>query len=88
MQARFGVDRAQAQRVGAMQRSFIQRLNPAATMRWRTGCAGRPSLHEVGFAISHSDYHKHAAYLIQHSDMPGFRRRIRSGSRAGTGAAR
>ncbi len=29
-------------------------------------------LHEVGFAISHNDYHKHSAYLIQHSDMAGF----------------
>ena len=29
-------------------------------------------LHEVGFAISHNDYHKHAAYLIQHSDIAGF----------------
>ena len=25
-----------------------------------------------GFAISHNDYHKHAAYLIQHSDIAGF----------------
>ncbi len=29
-------------------------------------------LHEVGFAISHNDYHKHAAYLIRHSDIAGF----------------
>lgn len=29
-------------------------------------------LHEIGFSISHSKYHKHGEYLIRHSDMPGF----------------
>ena len=29
-------------------------------------------LHEVGFAISHGDYHKHSSYLVQHADMAGF----------------
>jgi exopolyphosphatase/guanosine-5'-triphosphate,3'-diphosphate pyrophosphatase len=30
------------------------------------------ALHEVGFAISHDDYHKHGAYLVAHADLPGF----------------
>jgi exopolyphosphatase/guanosine-5'-triphosphate,3'-diphosphate pyrophosphatase len=30
------------------------------------------NLHEMGLAISHSGYHKHAAYLALNSDMPGF----------------
>ena len=29
-------------------------------------------LHEVGAGISHSRYHKHGAYIIKESDMPGF----------------
>ncbi len=29
-------------------------------------------LHEIGLAISHSLYHKHGAYLIAYSDLPGF----------------
>jgi exopolyphosphatase / guanosine-5'-triphosphate,3'-diphosphate pyrophosphatase len=29
-------------------------------------------LHEVGSAVSHGDYHKHSAYLIEHGDLPGF----------------
>ena len=29
-------------------------------------------LHEVGIDIAHSGYHRHGAYLLQHSDMPGF----------------
>jgi exopolyphosphatase/guanosine-5'-triphosphate,3'-diphosphate pyrophosphatase len=31
-------------------------------------------LHEVGLAIAFNGYHKHGAYLVQHSDMPGFSR--------------
>ncbi len=27
---------------------------------------------EVGLALSHTQYHKHGAYLIKHSDLPGF----------------
>jgi exopolyphosphatase / guanosine-5'-triphosphate,3'-diphosphate pyrophosphatase len=31
-------------------------------------------LHEVGLAIAHNQYHKHGAYLLSNSDMPGFSR--------------
>lgn len=31
-------------------------------------------LHEIGLAIAHSQYHKHGAYLLSNSDMPGFSR--------------
>lgn len=29
-------------------------------------------LHEIGLAISHGGYHRHGAYLLQHSDIAGF----------------
>ena len=29
-------------------------------------------LHEIGLAISHSQFHKHGAYLIRYSDLAGF----------------
>jgi exopolyphosphatase/guanosine-5'-triphosphate,3'-diphosphate pyrophosphatase len=31
-------------------------------------------LHEIGLDISHSHFHKHGAYLLEHADMPGFTR--------------
>lgn len=72
LQARFAVDRVQAQRVtGIAQRIFAQ-LQPQAgdgaikLLGW--ACA----LHELGFVISHSDYHKHGAYLVSHADVAGF----------------
>jgi len=32
-------------------------------------------LHEIGLVIAHSQYHKHGAYLLANSDLPGFSRR-------------
>lgn len=31
-------------------------------------------VHEVGLAISHNQYHKHGAYLVEYSDLAGFTR--------------
>ena len=31
-------------------------------------------MHEAGLALSHSGYHKHGGYILEHSDMPGFSR--------------
>jgi exopolyphosphatase/guanosine-5'-triphosphate,3'-diphosphate pyrophosphatase len=32
------------------------------------------SLHEIGQSLSYGGYHKHSAYLIANSDLPGFSR--------------
>jgi exopolyphosphatase/guanosine-5'-triphosphate,3'-diphosphate pyrophosphatase len=29
-------------------------------------------LHEMGMVVSHTGYHKHAAYIIENADLPGF----------------
>jgi exopolyphosphatase/guanosine-5'-triphosphate,3'-diphosphate pyrophosphatase len=29
-------------------------------------------LHEIGLTIAHNQYHKHGAYLLRYSDLPGF----------------
>jgi len=31
-------------------------------------------MHEIGLSISHQGYHKHGAYIVANSDMPGFSR--------------
>ena len=33
-------------------------------------------VHEIGLTISHTQYHKHGAYLLTHSDLPGFSREV------------
>ncbi len=76
---RFGevyhVDQEQAARV---ERTALKLLEQAAA-DWdldqeegRSFLAWAARLHEIGLAIRYSGYHKHGAYLVDHSDMPGF----------------
>ena len=75
MQGRYHVDVAQADRVEATALEFLRQTqhewgldDPFAdlVLSW----AAR--LHEIGLDVSHSHYHKHGAYLLEHADMPGF----------------
>lgn len=75
MQGRFHVDTVQAERVEEMARDFWRQVQRAwdledplaeALLAW----AAR--LHEIGLDVSHSQYQKHGAYLLEHADMPGF----------------
>jgi len=72
MQSRFGVDRAHAQRVAALAAQFYSALSANTDVENAKRLQWAALLHEVGFAISHNDYHKHSAYLIEHSDLAGF----------------
>ena len=75
MQARYHVDTAQAARVEATARNFLEQvhqewelMDPFAesVLSWSA------QLHEIGLDVSHSHYQKHGAYLLEHADMPGF----------------
>lgn len=75
MQARYHVETAQADRVESTAIRFLHQVaepwqldDPGVSqlMSW----AAR--LHEVGLDVSHSRYHQHGAYLLEHADMPGF----------------
>ena len=74
---RFGVDRSQVTRVRANVVSLLAEVaddwglaaeGDALLLEWAA------ALHEIGNTVSHSQYHKHGAYLLQHLDMPGFAR--------------
>ena len=70
--ARYGLDRAQALRVGDLAAALYRRAvaSPDVTLAKLVEWAGR--LHEVGMSISHDGFHKHGAYILQNADMPGF----------------
>ena len=77
MQQRYHVDVAQAERVEATVRNFLDQAREAwkleeplahLALKW----AAR--LHEIGLDVSHSGYHRHGAYLLENGDMPGFPR--------------
>ncbi|WXL25526.1 exopolyphosphatase [Ectopseudomonas mendocina] len=75
---RYHVDQYQAARVEAKALSALNKVAKdweleeewhSDMLRW----AAR--VHEVGLDIAHYHYHKHGAYLIEHSDLAGFSRR-------------
>jgi exopolyphosphatase/guanosine-5'-triphosphate,3'-diphosphate pyrophosphatase len=74
--ARFGADAAQAGRVGRVAGHFLRQLRAqeaaAELQRHERKLAWAAQLHEIGSAISHSDYHKHGAYILDNADAPGF----------------
>ncbi len=75
---RFEVDAAQAKRVSQVALGFYQQLvmtvqdDHEQKERHRRKLGWAAALHEVGSLISHSDCHKHSAYIIDHADVLGF----------------
>jgi exopolyphosphatase / guanosine-5'-triphosphate,3'-diphosphate pyrophosphatase len=72
LQKRFDVDRTQAQQVARVARELHDALDPKADEEGVKRLAWAAALHEVGFAISHNDHHKHGAYLVHNGDLAGF----------------
>jgi len=82
MSKRFGIEETQAQRVCQTATQLFKKILPTQTistseaaldeerLQRKLGWAAR--LHEVGSHISHSDYHKHGAYILDNADLPGF----------------
>jgi exopolyphosphatase/guanosine-5'-triphosphate,3'-diphosphate pyrophosphatase len=69
---RYHVDRAHAGRVAAMARALYEqaagtpRPESAQRVEWAA------LLHEVGYTVSHTGFHRHGAYILGNADMPGF----------------
>jgi len=71
---RFGVDQERAQRTASIARQLYDRLG-ASDEALRRHLLWSCMLHEVGLAVSHTGAHKHAAYIVEHADLPGFTNR-------------
>ncbi len=72
---RYGVDVDQADRLQAFSSALLAQLPDTPDMPHDVAerfLAWASSLHEIGLALSYSGYHKHGAYLVRHSHMPGF----------------
>jgi exopolyphosphatase/guanosine-5'-triphosphate,3'-diphosphate pyrophosphatase len=74
---RYHADREQAARV---EHKALQALEQVATAwdledeMYRDLLSWAAKVHEIGLDIAHYHYHKHGAYLIEHSDLSGFSR--------------
>ncbi len=74
LMARYYADPRQADRVASTARSLFEQVADALQLDEEDGDLLRRAayLHEIGLAISHGSYHRHGAYLLEHSDVPGF----------------
>ena len=74
---RYHVDREQAARVEAKALRAFDQVAKSWDLKdgvWRELLSWAAKVHEVGLDIAHYHYHKHGAYLIEHSDLAGFSR--------------
>jgi exopolyphosphatase/guanosine-5'-triphosphate,3'-diphosphate pyrophosphatase len=73
---RFGYEETHAQQVARLAErlfDYIVRSGPANLDRHhRTLLSAAALLHDVGYHIAHESHHKHALYLIKHSELTGF----------------
>ena len=74
--SKFSADPVQALRVSKVARHLFVMAGaglPAAdSARFQRKLEWAAQLHEIGSQISHSDYHKHGAYILDNADAPGF----------------
>ncbi|MFM8863605.1 MAG: exopolyphosphatase [Limnohabitans sp.] len=73
----FGTDRNQGQRVAATAQQLFAQItqghnDPVALERAQRKLQWAAQVHEIGMQISHSDYHKHGAYILENTDLLGF----------------
>ena len=76
---KFQSDAQQAQRVAAVAEALFRQLHPVPqngqSAQWERAVRKlrwAAQLHEIGSHISHSDYHKHGAYILDNADAMGF----------------
>lgn len=72
---KFTVDTAQAERVSQSAKRLLEQVLPqdeASSVDLKRKLRWAALLHEIGVAISHSDYHKHGAYILENADTVGF----------------
>ena len=71
---RYSVDKKQARQVVRTSRYLFKQVKNDLHLTSDDSDLLRRAayLHEIGLAISHSNYHKHSAYLLENSDIPGF----------------
>ncbi len=75
--SKWGVDIEQAHRIA----STVEHLCQSACKQWSINdeqvvllVKWAAMLHELGLQVSHNNYHKHGAYILQNADMQGFSR--------------
>ena len=77
---KYGIDREQATRV----RETAEQIFEVAARSWDMNADDKQMLvwaamlHEIGLQINYSGYHRHGAYIVMNTAMPGFNREQQS----------
>jgi len=74
---RYQVDEAHADRVMQLATRFFKQVADSWDINhedYMDRLQWAAKIHEVGLAIGYHSFHKHSAYLVAHSDLPGFSR--------------
>ena len=75
MARRYSIDVEQADRISATASHLYENVKDdwgltdkqdLKLLQWAA------AIHEIGMAITHAQYHRHGAYLVSHSNLPGF----------------
>ncbi|MFC6633126.1 Ppx/GppA phosphatase family protein [Microbulbifer taiwanensis] len=66
------VDAAQARRVGDTALDLLNKLRPDTPADQRQRLRWAAQLHQIGLALSHSNFRKLGAYMVEQSDLAGF----------------
>lgn len=74
LMGRYNADPKQAERVVKTAQHLLDGVSKSLNLNTEDSDLLRRAayLHEIGLAISHGGYHRHGAYLLQHSDIAGF----------------
>ena len=74
--SKFNVDTAHSARVDKVATQLLQQVlgnfDAAESQRLLRKVSWAAEVHEIGSYISHSDYHKHGAYILDNADAAGF----------------
>ncbi|ALQ06725.1 guanosine-5'-triphosphate,3'-diphosphate diphosphatase [Pseudoalteromonas fuliginea] len=73
--SRYHVDQKQACRVSGLAVQLAANINkdwPIESLNGLPLLKAVAQLHEVGLLIEYKQYHKHTAYILENTDMPGF----------------
>lgn len=74
LMGRYNADTKQAERVVNTAQTLFDQVAESLNLTNEDSDLLRRAgyVHEIGLAISHNSYHRHGAYLLQHSDIAGF----------------
>ena len=74
---RYSIDMEQADRIRGTAENFFHQVKTEWELDGKKDLkllSWAASIHEIGLSVAHTQYHRHGAYLIGNSDLPGFSR--------------